>query len=163
MDLSGLQIFKHLPGAKKTAEANCKKCGYPTCMAFALKIAQKQADIDKCEHAPKELLCLLQEALKIQQNLITFGPNKDIKVGGETVMFRHEKTFVNPTVIAIKLESNDPDFDKKLEKIKNYSIERIGETFKINAVKLVDKGDFVNSATIRIDSRNPRRQVHRTT
>ncbi len=144
MELSGLQIFKHLPGAKKLPEANCKKCGFPTCMAFALKVAQKQTDITKCEYAPKELLDILQEALKIQQHEITFGPN--IKTGGETVMYRHEKTFVNQTVIAITLTSNDKDFDRKLEKIKNYSIERIGEIFKINAINLVDDGNLIESA-----------------
>lgn len=147
MELNGLQIFKHLPSAKKLPEANCKKCGFPTCMAFALKVAQKQVSIDKCNLAPEELKKVLQEALKIQQHEIVLGQDKSVKIGGETVMFRHEKTFVNKTVIAITLESNDLDLDKKLEQIKNYSIDRIGEIFKIEAINLIDKGNLAQVAT----------------
>lgn len=146
MELNGLQIFKYLPGAKKLAEANCKKCGFPTCMAFALKVAQKQTSIDKCEHTPEELKAILEEALKIQQHEINFGKNNEIKLGGETVMFRHDKTFINKTVIAITLESDDKDFDSKLDKMKNYSIERIGEVFKVEAINLVDKGNLIEAA-----------------
>ncbi len=142
MELSGLQIFKHLPAAKKLLEANCKACGFPTCMAFALKIAQKQTSIDKCPFTPEELKNLLNEAFKIQQHEITFGKGKQLKIGGETVMFRHEKTFINKPVTAITLDSADSDFDKKLDKIKNYSIDRIGEIFKVDAINLIDNGNL---------------------
>lgn len=146
MELNGIQIFKYLPGGKKLTEANCKKCGFPTCMAFALKVAQKHTPIDKCEYAPEELKNILEEALKVQQHEIKFGQNNEIKLGGETVMSRHDKTFVNKTVIAITLESNDKDFDRKLDEIKNYSIERIGEIFKVDAINLIDKGNLIESA-----------------
>lgn len=147
MELSGLQIFKYLPGGKKQPEANCKKCGYPTCMAFSLNVAKKQVSIDKCEYAPQELLDILQSALKIQQNELRFGQNNEIKMGGETVMFRHDKTFVNKTVIAITLNSNDKNLDQKLDQIKKYSIDRIGEIFKIDAINLVDNGNLIEAAT----------------
>ena len=144
MELNGLQIFKYLPGAKKLPEANCKKCGFPTCMTFALKVAQKQTTIDKCEYAPVELIEKLQEALKVKQSQINFGNN--LAIGGETVMFRHEKTFVNRTIIAITLDSADTEFDRKLDRIADYSIERIGETFKIDAINLIDNGNVVSQA-----------------
>lgn len=146
MELSGLQIFKYLPCAKKLPESNCKKCGFPTCMTFSLKVAQKQTSIDKCEHAPEELKTILKEALKVQQHEIKFGKNNELKLGGETVMFRHDKTFVNRTIIAITIDSNDKDFDKKLEEIKNYSIDRIGEIFKVEAINLIDTGNIINAA-----------------
>lgn len=146
MELNGLQIFKYLPAAKKLPEANCKKCGFPTCMAFALKVAQKQTTIDKCEFAPDEIRNILEEALKIQQHEVKFGQNNQVKIGGETVMFRHEKTFSTKTPIAITLESDDKEFDKKLAKIKSYSIERISEEFKIEAINLIDKGNLLESA-----------------
>ena len=137
MELTGLQIFKYLPGAKKAEGTNCKKCGCPTCMAYALKLAKKQADIEKCPYIPAELKEKFTEASKIQQHEIKLSEN--LVTGGETVMFRNDKTFVNRTVIAIALDSDDIDFDKKLEQIKSYEIERIGEVFKVDAVYLTGK------------------------
>lgn len=134
MDLTGLQIFKYLPAAKKAAESNCKKCGYPTCMAFALKLAKKQADIEKCPFVPQELTEKFIESTKVQQHEIEISEN--LKTGGENVMFRHDKTFVNRTVLAIKLDTKDKDFESKLDEIKNFNITRVGETFKIDAIWL---------------------------
>ena len=134
MELTGLQIFKYLPGAKKLPEANCKKCGCPTCMAYALKLAKKQADIDKCPYIPTELKEKFSEASKIQQHTVKLSD--EIVTGGETVMFRHDKTFVNKTVIAVELDYSNKDFEDKLKKITDYHPERIGEIFKIDAVFL---------------------------
>ena len=71
MELTGLQIFKYLPAAKKAEGTNCKQCGSPTCMAYALKLAKKQTDIEKCPHIPDELKEKFCEASKIQQHTIT--------------------------------------------------------------------------------------------
>lgn len=65
-ELSGLQIFKYLPAAKKTEHSNCKQCGSPTCMAYALKLAKHQTDIEKCPYAPEELK---KYTLKVQSSL----------------------------------------------------------------------------------------------
>jgi len=54
-ELSGLQVFKYLPAAKKLPEGNCKKCSFPTCMAFALKLAKGQTEIELCPYASEEL------------------------------------------------------------------------------------------------------------
>lgn len=143
MELSGLQIFKHLPGAKKTEHANCKECGFPTCMAFALKLGQKNTTISKCPYAPQELVDIIDAALKVQQ--YKYKLNNGIEIGGETVMFRHDKTFVSPTLIAITLSSNDKDFDKKLKQISDYALERIGKTFKIGAINLIDNGNAISA------------------
>ena len=137
MELTGLQIFKYLPGAKKAEGTNCKQCGCPTCMAYALKLAKKQADIEKCPHVPDELKEKFSESSKIQQHEIKLSEN--VVVGGETVMFRHDKTFVNRTAIAIELDSDDKDFNEKLERIKSFEIERIGEIFKVDAIYLTGK------------------------
>ncbi|MDD3238054.1 MAG: acetyl-CoA decarbonylase/synthase complex subunit gamma [Candidatus Gastranaerophilales bacterium] len=146
MELSGLQIFKYLPAGKKIQGANCKECGCPTCMAFALKVAKKQIAIDKCSKAPSELVEILESALKIQQHEIQFGVNKSLKTGGETVMFRHQKTFVNKTVFAVTLDCCDKEFFEKLKKIKNYSIDRIGELFKVDAINLIGDNDVEKCA-----------------
>lgn len=143
MELSGLQIFKYLPGAKKTEHANCKECGFPTCMAFALKLGKENTTISKCPYAPQELIDKINETLKTQQ--YKYVLKNGIEIGGETVMFRHNKTFVSPTLIALTLYSNDKDFDKKLKQISDYSLERIGKTFKIGAINLIDNGNVISA------------------
>lgn len=134
MELTGLQIFKYLPAAKKAEGTNCKQCGCPTCMAFALKLAKKQADVMSCPYMPEELKEKISEATKTQQHEIKLS--KTLITGGENVMFRHDKTFINKTVVAIALNTNDKNFTEKIEKIKNYSVERIGEKFKVDAIYL---------------------------
>lgn len=134
MELTGLQIFKYLPAAKKAEGTNCKQCGCPTCMAFALKLAKKQADVMSCPYMPEELKEKISEATKTQQHEIKLS--KTLITGGEKVMFRHDKTFINKTVVAIALNTNDKNFTEKIEKIKNYSVERIGEKFKVDAIYL---------------------------
>ncbi len=142
MKLTGLQIFKYLPGGRKEPEANCKKCGFPTCMAFSMKLAKGEATIDKCAYVSDELRILFEEASRVQQQEITFGPIKrQVKVGNETVMFRHDKKFVNPTCLSIRLNSSDADFTSKLEKITGYSIERVGEDLTLDAVALFDSDE----------------------
>ncbi len=142
MKLTGLQIFKYLPGGKKEPEANCKKCGFPTCMAFAMKLAKEETTIDKCGYVSDELKTLFEEASRVQQREITFGPPyRQVKVGNETVMFRHDKKFVNPVCLAVKLESSDSDFSQKFLKIKNYSVERVGETFILDSIALFDRDE----------------------
>ena len=137
--MNAIEIFKHLPGGKKIENANCKKCGFPTCMAFAIKLASKNTQIEKCPFVSSELKQLFEKANIIQQHEIDLG--NAIKTGGETVMFRHEKTFVNPTRFYITLFSNDINFDNKLNDIADYKIERVGETFKIDGIYLIDKGN----------------------
>lgn len=142
MALTGLQIFKMLPGGKKEAEANCKKCGFPTCMAFAMKLAKGDIAVDECPYISYSLKNLLDEQKRPPQFEYAFGtPKKQLKIGGETVVFRHEKTFHNPPVIAVDLKSSDEEFKQKLKKIRNYTIERVGENFEISAVNLIDDSD----------------------
>ena len=146
--LTGLQIFKHLPGGKKEAEANCKKCGFPTCMAFAMKLAKGETSIDKCEYVTDELKALFEESSQLQQQEVVFGsPQNQAKTGNETVMFRHDKKFVNQTCLAIKINSSDKNFDEKLDKIINYSVERVGEDLKATAAAIFDTdGSFEEKA-----------------
>ncbi len=131
MSLGAMDIFKHLPAGKKEENANCKKCGCPTCMMFAMKLSKSQAEPSLCPFIPDNLRQMLEHNSKIQQQTLTLG---HLKIGGETVMYRHEKTFINPCVLAIVLDSKDADYIKKLNKILDYEIECIGEKYKIDAV-----------------------------
>ena len=136
MELTGLQIFKYLPAGKKSENTNCKKCKQATCMAYALKLAKKQVEPDACPYIPDDLKELLLQSYKTQQNEIIFGSKNQSKIGGETVMFRHEKTFVNKTIVAIQLDCDDISFEEKYKKIKSYEIERVGEKFKVETIYL---------------------------
>jgi acetyl-CoA decarbonylase/synthase complex subunit gamma len=114
MALTGIQIFKLLPGT------NCKKCGVATCLAFAMNLASGKAELDKCpdvSEASREKLSAAS-APPIRPVAIGYGDTA-VKVGGETVQFRHEKTFFNPTAIAALIEDTTPEAEIS-EKVKRY-------------------------------------------
>ena len=96
-ELSGLQVFKYLPASKKEEHSNCKECGFPTCMSYALKLAKGQTEVEKCPYAPEELKEIFSQNMKKAQKEIQLGINKKVTVGGEDVLFRHDKTFINKT------------------------------------------------------------------
>ena len=124
MALKGLDIFKLTP------KKNCKECGSPTCMAFAMKVAQGSVSIDKCPHMSAEALATLSESTAPLMKTITVGAGaNEHKLGGETVLFRHEKTLVNRNVFAVTLCScmDDAEIDQKIADIKKVDYERIGE------------------------------------
>lgn len=131
MELSGLQIFKYLPAAKKAENSNCKKCGCPTCMAFALKLAKQNVKIENCPFAPDELRALYETSCKQPQNTVDI---QGLKIGGENVLYRHEKTFINKTSIAIIIDKKEKNWQEKLNRIENFEITRVSETMKIDLV-----------------------------
>ena len=121
MALSGIQIFKMTP------KKNCKECGCPTCMAFSMKVAQGAVALDKCPYFSEEAKAKLSEATAPPMKTITVG--NDIKLGGETVLFRHEKTLVNRNRFAVPVCTcmDEAAADQKLADIQKVDYERIGE------------------------------------
>ena len=117
MEMTGLQIFKYLPGGKKTHEANCKKCGCPTCMAYALKLAKQNTELEKCPHISEDLRQKYLHSAKHAQETISIG---DLKIGGENVLYRHEKTFINRTTLAVVVDCAESYYKEKLERISNF-------------------------------------------
>ena len=121
MALKGLDIFKLSP------KKNCKDCGSPTCMAFCMKVAQGAVALDKCPYFSEEAKAKLSEATAPPMKTITVG--NDIKLGGETVLFRHEKTLVNRNRFAVPVCTcmDEAAADQKLADIQKVDYERIGE------------------------------------
>lgn len=121
MALKGLDIFKLSP------KKNCKECGSPTCMAFCMKVAQGAVALDKCPYFSEEAKAKLSEATAPPMKTITVG--NDIKLGGETVLFRHEKTLVNRNRFAVPVCTcmDEAAADHKLADIQKVDYERIGE------------------------------------
>ncbi len=136
--LGAMEIFKYLPASKKAENSNCKACGAPTCMMFALKLSKGQTKIENCPHAPEELVQKVREAVKVQQKTVELDGRK---FGGEKVMFRHEKTFLNPTGFFAALDTDEPDYLKKYERIKNFEIEVIGKTFRFDGIFIKNSSD----------------------
>ncbi len=137
MALSGIQIFKLLP------KTNCKECGFPTCLAFAMQLALGKVELAKCPHVSDEAKRELQEASAPPIRTVIIGKDKsEVKIGGETVLFRHDKTFVNPTGIAISINDamDDSEIDKRINKIGTLAYERVGLILKAELVFLEDTG-----------------------
>jgi len=128
MALTGMQIYKLLP------KTNCKECGLPTCMAFAMQVAAKQKALTDCPHVSEESKAELSEASTPPMKLIKIGKEgKQFEVGQETVMFRHEEKFHRACGIAIRIPSSlsDEEALAKSETINGSVFERVGETLKV--------------------------------
>jgi acetyl-CoA decarbonylase/synthase, CODH/ACS complex subunit gamma len=133
--LTGLQIQKLLP------KTNCKECGSNTCLAFAMKLAAKKAELSLCPYASEEAIQVLGAASEPPVKGIELGADKSLKLGEETVLYRHEKTFVNQTAFAININDTDSpeEIEKVLQSIKDYQLERVGEIIKIDMVAVTQK------------------------
>jgi acetyl-CoA decarbonylase/synthase complex subunit gamma len=133
MALSGLQIFKLLP------KTNCKECGYPTCMAFALQLAAGKTSLDACPHLSADALATLADVATPPVRRVEMGPVGDPAVlGEETVLYRHEKRFEHAPVIALMIDDSveDKEFGRLLETFRIQSFERVGETLRLRAVAI---------------------------
>ena len=146
MALTGIEIFKMLP------KTNCGDCGVPTCLAFAMSLAAGKAELSKCPHVSEEAKSKLSEASAPPILPVTIGTGeKALKVGGETVMFRHEKRFENPTGIAILISDAMPDAEvnARIKKYQDLNYERVGLTLTANGVALkAESGDAAKFAAL---------------
>ncbi len=138
MALTGLEIFKKLP------KTNCRDCGYPTCLAFAMKLAAGQESLDKCPHVSEEAKAALAEASAPPIRLVTVGiGDKAISMGEEQVLFRHEKRFFHETALGILIEDSysDEEIEEKIRQLESASFERVGQTLGGNFVALRSVSD----------------------
>jgi len=137
MALTGLQIQKLLP------KTNCKECGSNTCLAFAMKLASKKIELAACPYASEDAIKILGAASEPPVKCIVLGKDKQLKTGEETVLYRHEKTFVNQTIFAININDTDDqdEIDKTITNINEYKLERVGEVLTIEMIALTQKGN----------------------
>ena len=149
MALTGIQIFKLLP------KTNCKECGVPTCLAFAMNLASGKAELDSCPYVSDEAREKLAEASAPPIRPVVIGAGvRKTTVGGETVLYRHEKTFFNPTALAAVITSDTAEADvaAKLKDWNALQFERVGLNLRPELVALKDaNGDsaaFANLAKL---------------
>ena len=140
MAVKGLDIFKLSP------KTNCKECGSPTCMAFCMKVAQGAVPIEQCPHMSDEAKALLSEATAPAMKTIKIGAgDAEITLGGETVLYRHDKTFVSKNAFAVPVCTcmDDAAVDAKLDALKKIDYERIGEREFVETILVHGEGDKI--------------------
>ncbi len=139
MPLTGIEIFKLLP------KTNCGECGVPTCLAFAMSLAAGKAELAACPYVSEEAKSKLEEASAPPIRPVTIGVgDRALKVGGETVMFRHEKRFENQPGLAIIISDamDDTEVDRRLASFKELQYQRVGLTLRPELVAVkCDSGD----------------------
>ncbi len=136
MALAGLQIQKLLPGT------NCKECGSNTCLAFAMKLAGKKAELAQCPYASEEAKRVLGAASEPPVRCVELGPARTLKLGGEVVLYRHEKTFMHQTALGVNLNDTDSaaSIEETLKNISEYVLERVGQELRLDIVAVSQKG-----------------------
>ena len=133
MGLSGLQIYKLLP------KTNCKECGFPTCLAFGMKMAAKQVELSACPYVSEEAKDQLAAASVPPIRLVTIGTgDKKVEVGNETVLFRHEKTFFHQPGLFVRLKDTLAlsEFEAAVEQVGDYGVERVGIPLGVDGIAI---------------------------
>jgi acetyl-CoA decarbonylase/synthase complex subunit gamma len=145
MALSGIQIYKLLP------QTNCKDCDFPTCLAFAMKLAAKQVELELCPHVSEESAALLSEASAPPVRPMVLKSNgNEVKAGNEVVLFRHEKTFYSHPGLFIRVLSSmsSEDIKAKVEPADKYKVDYVGIELEIDGfVVQANGGDFGAAVT----------------
>src|SRR5512143_2251319 len=138
MALSGIQIYKMLP------QTNCKECGFPTCLAFAMKLAAKQVELSACPYVSDASKAQLAESAAPPMRLVALkSDGHEVKVGNEVVLFRHEKTFYNRPGVFIKVRDDAPlaDVKAKVEPAEKFAVSYVGMDLTIDGFAVEATGD----------------------
>lgn len=145
MPISGSGIVKLLPGRK-----GCRECGFPTCFAFAMKLASGGVTVDKCPYLSEETKAKLTDLLAPPQKLVTIGTGENkLEIGNEEVLYRHEKTFIHEPGIALLIsdKESDEEIEGKINKVKELQYPWVGLVLRVNLLapyfESKDKARFV--------------------
>jgi acetyl-CoA decarbonylase/synthase complex subunit gamma len=142
MPLTGLEIYKLLP------KTNCKDCGFPTCLAFAMQLAAKKVELQKCPHVSEEATTALEGAAAPPIRMVRIGTGEaEVKVGEETQLFRHDDKFYNPAGVGITVDDDleESAFSERVEKINNLQFTRVGQEISVDLIAVVNKSGDANT------------------
>jgi acetyl-CoA decarbonylase/synthase complex subunit gamma len=147
MAMTGMEIYKNLP------KSNCKECGFPTCLAFAMQVAAKQKALSDCPQLSEEAQAAFSEAAAPPMKLVHLGPAGDagVEIGQETVMFRHEERFYHSPVLAAKVPASlsDDEARAKMDRINQAVFTRVGEEIAIGMAAVEVEGLTADAAKAR--------------
>jgi acetyl-CoA decarbonylase/synthase complex subunit gamma len=136
MPLTGIQIYKLLP------QTNCKECGFPTCLAFAMKLAAKQVELAACPYVTETSKAQLSESAAPPIRLINLkAPGGEVKIGNEVVMFRHEKTFYNKPGLFLRVMDDDPELRAKVAAAQAFKVAYVGMDLFLDGFAVQATGD----------------------
>ncbi|AGG06294.1 acetyl-CoA decarbonylase/synthase complex subunit gamma [Dehalococcoides mccartyi] len=133
MSPTGIEIYKFLP------RTNCGECGVPTCLAFAMSLAGGRAELSSCPYVSEETKLKLEEASAPPVRTVSIGTGiYSFKIGGETVMHRHEKRFEHQSGIALLLSDNltETEQNTKLTAFNSFQYKRVGAILKPDMLAL---------------------------
>lgn len=133
MGLTGMQIFKLLP------RTNCKACGMPTCLAFAMKLAQGQVNLADCPDASDEAKKQLGAATEPPIHGISYRMNNEERIiGGERFCYRHDEKFINPTTFAVSFSDklDEKKQEELLKRFNRWSLEKMEKKMEVEAIHL---------------------------
>ncbi len=136
MALTGIEIYKQLP------KTNCKDCGFPTCLAFAMKMAAGQVALEKCPHVTDEAKATLESASRPPIQMVVIGTGeKEIKTGNETQLYRHEEKFHRPTAIAVRVSDklDAAALAERAEAIGKLKFERVGTEIAVDLIAVCNE------------------------
>jgi acetyl-CoA decarbonylase/synthase complex subunit gamma len=137
MAITGIQIYKLLP------QTNCKACNFPTCLAFAMKLAAKQVELSACPYVSEASKKQLAESSAPPIRLITLSADgRQVKAGNEVCLFRHEKTFYNKPGIFLRLKASDAEIAKKAAEADRYSVNYVGIDLSLDGFAIEADGDL---------------------
>jgi len=143
MALTGIQIYKLLP------QTNCKECDFPTCLAFAMKLAAKQIELAKCPYVSEESAVLLAEAAAPPVRPITIKSNgHEVKGGNEIVLFRHNKKFFSPPGLFIRVydDQSSEDIKSKVKPVDAYVVDYVGMDLAMGGIAVQSRGGDFSAA-----------------
>ena len=147
MALTGMQIYKSLP------KTNCKDCGFPTCMAFAMQVAAKQMALTDCPHLSDEAKSEFSDASAPPMKLVKIGTDAEaVEIGQETVMFRHEEKFHKQPALAVKIPASlsDADATAKLDAAHKARFVRVGDAIGVGLAAVEIAGLSGDAAAARV-------------
>ena len=147
MAMTGMAIYKNLP------KTNCKECGFPTCLAFAMQVAAKQKALTDCPKLSDEAKEAFAGASAPPMKLVHLGPEGPggFNIGQETVMFRHEDKFYNPPAFAprIAADLSGDEARARLEQINKAVFTRVGEEVAVKMAAVEVEGLSADAAANR--------------
>ncbi len=147
MAMTGMEIYKNLP------KTNCKDCGFPTCLAFAMQVAAKQKALTDCPHLSDDAKEAFSDASAPPMKMVHIGPEgeKGFEIGQETVMFRHEEKFYHPPALAVKIGSalSDEEAAAKMDRINKAVFTRVGEEIAAGLAVVEIEGLSADAAAAR--------------
>ena len=133
MALKALDIYKLLP------KKNCKECGDPTCLTFAMKLASGKADVELCPYLDEQAKSVLGATTRPPIRLVKVGVGeRSFAVGEEFVLYRHDKTFYHPPGILFKV--SDTQTPKEITavtiRVRDESFTRVGTDLRFNGIAI---------------------------